>query len=178
MKCDAVQMGLPPVRAIEEKPCPVEFPGWKGRYDVQLKRELSQKSEASEERWVLKGDGSGFIAETVAKVKPDGIAVTGQWRLGDKYFTLVIVRCDDSLKGFLLGQAAEERNISRMPSTVKDDEVSVRYNWTTITKYLDVPRNFPIGPCYIENQCDLSNWSLYSAEAPVHVSSTGKLHDD
>ena len=178
MDCDAVKIVLPLVHQIEERPFPVEFPGSEGRYVVQLKRELSQKSEASEERWVLKGDGSGFIAETVAKVKPDGIAVTGQWRFGDKYFTLVIVRCDDDLKGFFLGQKAEEGNISRMPSTVKDDEVSVRYNWTTITKYLDVPRNFPIGPCYIENQCDASNWSLYSAEAPVHVSSTGKLHDD
>ena len=145
---------------------------------MQLKRALSQKSEASEERWVLKGVGSGFIAETVAKVKPGGIAVTVQWRVGDKYFTLVIVRCDDDLKGFLLGQKAEERNISRMPSTVKDDEVSMRRSWTTYSEYVDVPGSFQFGPCYIKYQCGSSEWSLYSLEARVHVSPTGKLHID
>ena len=145
---------------------------------MQLKRALSQKSEASEERWVLNSVGSGFIAETVAKVKPDGIAVTGQWRLGDKYFTLVIVRCDDDLKGFLLGQKAEERNISRMPSTVKDDEVSMRRSWATYSEYVDVPGSFQFGPCYIKYQCGSSEWSLYRLETRVHESRTGKLHID
>ena len=171
-------MLLPVGHQIKGRPFPVEFPESEGEYFVQLKRALSEESEASEERWVLNGVGSEFTAETVAAIKPDGSAVTGQWRLGDKDFTLVIVQRDDDLKGFFLGRNAEECNIPRMPSTLKDDEVSMDRSWATYIQYQDVPGSFQFGPCYIKYQCGSSEWSLYRLETRVHASPTGKLHID
>ena len=121
---------------------------------MQLERERSENSEASEERWVLNGLGSEFTAEAVAAIKPDGSAVTGQWRRGDKYFTLVIVRRDDDLKGFFLGRNAEECNIPRMPSTLKDDEVSMDRSWATYIQYQDVPGSFQFGRTFFVTYFD------------------------
>ena len=174
----AVRIVLPVIHQIEGRPFAVEFPESEGEYFVQLKRALSEESEASEERWVLNGLGSEFTAEAVAAIKPDGSAVTGQWRLGDKDFTWVIVERANDFRGFFVGQYAEEFNIPRMPSNLKDHEVSMDRSWATYIQYQDVPGSFQFGPCYIEYQCVSSQWSLYRLETAVHASPTGKMHYD
>ena len=87
--------------------------------DVSLQREWVPNGQSgAEERWTLIGVWCKFTAQADAAINPDGSAVTGQWRLEDKDFTLVIVQRANDLRGFFLGphdfvrQYAEEFNIS------------------------------------------------------------------
>ena len=129
---------LPVGLQIYGRTFPLVFPESKGEFLVQLNRAPSEQSEPSEEQWILSGVGFEFRAEADAAIRPDGTAATRQWRHGDKHFTLVILEHANGLRGFFVSQYAEEFNIPRMPSNLKDHEVSSNRSWTTYIEYLGV----------------------------------------
>ena len=158
-----LRLSLPVAQRIEEQTFHVELPELKGKRFVQLKRAPNEGSGAME-RWVLSGLGSEFTAQADAAINPDGSAVTEQWRLEDKDFTLVIVQGANDLRGFFVGQhdfvrqCAVEVNIPTMPRNSEDHVVSTDRSWASYSEYTGVSRSSQCGRTF--RLVQIGDWNL------------------
>ena len=93
-----LSVSLPDPRRFQGQPIRLKL------FGAEVTVQLTRLPNGATEQWVLSSAGSDYKAQTDAEIRPDGTAVTGQWRIDKcgglpegEVFTLVIV---EGAKGY------------------------------------------------------------------------------